>query len=99
MFLRSAFGCHENSDPGKQIKKKDLNSSQSYDLKMFYGHAMFIGGNPERIEIFIISGLSLSRPMDTEADFNLNNVATLSFNFHFFGKKNSPANVLKRTQT
>ena len=28
-FSRSAFGCHENSDPGKQIKKLDLNSSQS----------------------------------------------------------------------
>ena len=27
------FGCHENSDPGKQIKKK--HSSQSYHLKCF----------------------------------------------------------------
>ena len=34
-FSRSAFGCHENSDPGNQIKKKDLNSSQSYYLKCF----------------------------------------------------------------
>ena len=33
-FSRFAFGCHENSDPGKQIKKKDFkNSSQSYYLK------------------------------------------------------------------
>ena len=32
-FSRSAFGCHENSDPGKQIKKKELSSSQSYYLK------------------------------------------------------------------
>ena len=23
-FSRSAFGCHENSDPWKQMKKKDL---------------------------------------------------------------------------
>ena len=31
------------------------------------------------IEIFILSGLSLSRPVDTKADFNLNNIiATLS---------------------
>ena len=34
-FSRSAFGCHENSDPGKQIKKKDFNSPQSYYLKCF----------------------------------------------------------------
>ena len=34
-FSRSALGCHENSDPGKQIKKKDLSSSQSYYLKCF----------------------------------------------------------------
>ena len=50
-FSRSAFGCHENSDPGKQIKKRDLSSSQSLILqilsKMFYGHAMFIGGNSQ----------------------------------------------------
>ena len=34
-FSRSAFGCHENSDPRKQIKKKELSSSQSYCLKCF----------------------------------------------------------------
>ena len=34
-FSRSPFGCHENSDPGKQIKKKDLSSSQSYYLKCY----------------------------------------------------------------
>ena len=34
-FSRSVFGCHENSDPGKQIKKRDLSSSQSYYLKCF----------------------------------------------------------------
>ena len=34
-FSTSAFGCHENSDPGKQIKKKDLSLSQSYYLKCF----------------------------------------------------------------
>ena len=43
-------------------------------LKMFYGHAMLIGGKPERIEIFIVSGLSLSRPVDTKADLKLNNI-------------------------
>ena len=56
---------------GKQIKQKNLSSSQS---KMFYGHAMFIGGNSQKG-----SGLSLSRPVDTKTDFNLNNIiATLS---------------------
>ena len=38
---------------------------------------MFISGNsqPERIEIFIRPGLSLSRPVDTNtSDFNLNNI-------------------------
>ena len=50
-------------------------------LKMFYGHAMLIGGKPERIEIFIVSGLSLSRPVDTKADLKLNNIiATPSSN-------------------
>ena len=41
---------------------------------MFYGHAMLIGGKPERIEIFIVSGLSLSRPVDTKTDLKLNNI-------------------------
>ena len=58
---------------------------------MFYGHAMLIGDKespPERIEMFILSGLSLSRPVDTKTLFNLNNIiATLVFNFYFFGKK------------
>ena len=50
-------------------------------LKMFYGHAMLIGGKPKRIEIFIVSGLSLSRPVDTKADLKLNNIiATPSSN-------------------
>ena len=48
---------------------------------MFYGHAMLIGGKPERIEIFIVSGLSLSRPVDTKPDLKLNNIiATPSSN-------------------
>ena len=48
---------------------------------MFYGHAMLIGGKPERIEIFIVSGLSLSRPVDTKTDLKLNNIiATPSSN-------------------
>ena len=42
-FSGSVFGSYENSDPGKQIKKKDFNSSQ-----MFYGHGMFIGGNSQK---------------------------------------------------
>ena len=48
---------------------------------MFYGHAMLIGGKPERIEIFIVSGLLLSRPVDTKTDLKLNNIiATPSSN-------------------
>ena len=39
-----------------------------------YRHAMLIGGKPERIEIFIVSGLSLSRPVDTKADLKLSNI-------------------------
>ena len=31
-FSRSASGCHENSDPGKQIKKKDLSSLWSCNV-------------------------------------------------------------------
>ena len=50
-------------------------------LKMFYGHAMVISGKPERIKKFIVSGLSLSRPVDTKADLKLNNIiATPSSN-------------------
>ena len=48
---------------------------------MSYGHAMLIGGKPERIEIFIVSGLSLSRPVDTKTNLKLNNIiATPSSN-------------------
>ena len=81
-FSRSAFGFHENSDPGKQIKKKDFSSSQSYLIsKMFYGHAIFIGGNSQKGSRYLSfpPGLSLSRPVVTKTDFNLNNnIATLS---------------------
>ena len=46
---------------------------------------------PERIEIFILSGLSLSRPVYRKTDFNLNNItASLSLI-----SISSPANVLK----
>ena len=63
--------------PWETMKEKKFFLS----LKMFYGHAMLIGGKPERIEIFIVSGLSLSRPVDTKADLKLNNIiATPSSN-------------------
>ena len=40
------------------------------------------------MEIFILSGLSLSRPVDTKTDFNLINIiATLSLIQYFFGNK------------
>ena len=48
---------------------------------MFYGHAIFIGGNSQKESRYLSfpPGLSLSRPVDTKTDFNLNNIiATLS---------------------
>ena len=48
---------------------------------MFYSHAIFIGGNSQKGSRYLSfpPGLSLSRPVDTKTDFNLNNVkATLS---------------------
>ena len=84
-FSRSAFGCHENSDPGKQIKKKDLSSSQYYYLNCFMvTRAIFIGGNSQKGSRYLSfpPGLSLSRPVDTKTDFHLNNIiATLSLIF------------------
>ena len=46
---RSAFGYHENLDPGKKIKKNKRFKLVSILLsKMFYGQAMFIGGNSQK---------------------------------------------------
>ena len=48
---------------------------------MFYGHAIFIGGHSQKGSRYLSFplGLSLSRPVDTKTDFNLNNnIATLS---------------------
>ena len=48
---------------------------------MFYGHAMFTGGNSHKGSRYLSfpSSLSLSCPVDTKTDFNLNNIiATLS---------------------
>ena len=48
---------------------------------MFYGHAIFIGGNSQKGSRYLSfpPGLSLSRTVDTKTDFNLNNIiATLS---------------------
>ena len=41
--------------------------------KMFHGHAIFIGDNSQK---GLRPGLSLSRPMDTKTDFNLNEIIT-----------------------
>ena len=52
-----------------QINKvsKGLNSSQSYHLKCFMvTHSVHKQKQLERIEIFTLSGLSLSRPVDTK---------------------------------
>ena len=58
---------------------------------MFYGHAMFIGGNSQKGSRYLSfpPGLSLSRPVDTKTDFNLNNInySHSVFNFYFFDKK------------
>ena len=64
--------------------------------KMFYGHAMFIGGGSRYLSSPVYR---LSRPVDTKTDFNLNNIiATLSL-ISISSVKKSPANVLTRTQT
>ena len=55
--------------------------------KMFYGHAIFIGGNCQKGSRYLSfpPGLSLSRPVDTKTDFNLNNtIATLSLIYFYF---------------
>ena len=85
-FSRSAFGCVENSDPGKQLKKKDLSSYQS---KTFYGHAMFIGGNSQKGSRYLSFPVYRCRVPWIQ---NLLQFATLSL------ISISPANVLKRTQ-
>ena len=77
-FSRSVFGCHENSDPGKQIKKIDLNSSQSYYPKCFYGHAMFIGGNSQKGLRYLPFPFYRCRVPWIQNEFNLNIIATLS---------------------
>ena len=43
---------------------------------MFFGHAMFIGGNSQKGSRYLSfpQGLSLSRPVDTKTDFNLDNI-------------------------
>ena len=72
-FSRSAFGCHESSDPGKQARLNLI------ILSVLWSRNVHSRQQPERIVIFILSGLSLSRPVDTKPDFNLNNIiATLS---------------------
>ena len=48
---------------------------------MVYGHVIFIGGNSQKGSRYLsfLPGLSLSRPVDTKTDCNLNNIiATLS---------------------
>ena len=75
MFSRSGFGCRENSDPGKQIKKKEFKLVSIVLSKMFYRHAMVIGGKSMKgSRYFVLSDLSLSRPVDKKTDFNLNNI-------------------------
>ena len=64
-----------------QIKKQRFKLVSILSSKMFYGHAIFIGGNSQKGTryLFFPPGLSLSRPEDTKTDFNFNNIiATLS---------------------
>ena len=77
-FRSASFGCHENSDPRKQLKKKRFNLVSILSPKMFlWSRNAHRRQQPERIEIFIVSGLSLSRPTDTKADLNLNNIIAI----------------------
>ena len=86
-FSRSAFGCHENSDPGKQIKKKRFKLVSILLSKMFYGHAMFIGGNSQKGSRYLSfpPGLSLSRLVDTKTDVTLSFISISSVR-EFAGK-------------
>ena len=70
-----------------KFRPRETNKEKRFKLvsillsKMFYGHAIFIGGNSQKglRYLFFPPGLSLSRPVDTKTDFNLNNnIATLS---------------------
>ena len=56
-FSRSAFGCHENSDPGKKIKKKrfKLVLSPSYYVNVLWSRNVHRRQQPESIETFILS--------------------------------------------
>ena len=98
MFSRSAFGCHENSDPG--IKKKDLNSSQSYYLKCFIVTQCSKAATARKDrDIYPFRFIAVaSRGYKNWLQFE-QHYSHSDFNFYFFGKKNLPANVLKRTQT
>ena len=68
---------------------------------MFYGQAMFIGGNSQKGLRYLSFPVYRCRVLWIQkTDFNLNNIiATLSLISISSVKKNSPANVLKRTQT
>ena len=89
-FSRSAFRCHENSDPGKQIKKKNWSSRNLHSPQQ-----------SERMKIFILSAGFIavaSRGYKNWLQFEQHYSHSV-FNFYFFGKNNSPADVLTRTQT
>ena len=99
-FSRSAFRCHENSDPGKQIKKNDFKLVSILLSKMFYGHAMFIGGNSQKGTRYYLSFPVYRcrvRGYKNWLQFEQHYSHSV-FNFYFFGKKirrQMSSNVLK----
>ena len=67
---------------------------------MFYGHAMFTGGNSQKGSRYLSFPVYRCRvPLIQNWLHFEQHYSRSVFNFYFFGKKNSPANVLKRTQT
>ena len=71
-FTGSAFRYHENSDPethtpgNNKEKRFKTYSSQSYHPNFLRSRNVHRQKQPERIEIFFFSGLSLSRLVDTK---------------------------------
>ena len=65
--------------------------------KMFYGHTMFIGGGSRYLSfpVYCCRFLWIQKLTSIWTTLYSHSV----FNFYFFGKKNSPANVLTCTQT
>ena len=73
-FRSALFGCHENSYPRKQLKKKRFNLSRSYHLKWFMVTKCSIGGNSRKDrDIYRFRFIAVASRR-YKADLNLNNI-------------------------